>query len=147
MSGTTVSAVRQVAFSQYQRDGVLTVFPGDNPAGVPFPIARVFTISGVPAGGARGDHAHRACSQLVVCLTGQADVRVDDGDAVRTVVLDTAAVGLLIPPGLWNVITFARAATVVAVFCDQPYDEADYIRDRAQFLLAKGKPRASTDAR
>lgn len=137
MSGTTIDALRQVAFGQYQRDGVLTVFPCDDPEGIPFPIARVFTISGVPEGGTRGNHAHRACTQLVVCLTGQAAVQVDDGHDARTVLLDTAAVGLLIPPALWNVVTFRNAATVVAVFCDQPYDEADYIRDRAQYLLAK----------
>lgn len=140
MSRITVAAMRPVSFVQHHRDGVLTVFPGDEPQGVPFSIARVFTLSGVVAGGTRGHHAHRACTQLVVCLAGRAEVRVDDGHDARTVTLDSAATGVLIPPGLWNVISFATAATVVAVFCDRPYDEADYLRDRAEFLRAQGKP-------
>ena len=140
MSPVTVDAVRQVRFAQHRRDGVLTVFPGDEPQGVPFSIARVFSLSGVAAGATRGNHAHRACMQLVVCLAGRAEVRVDDGHDSRTVTLDSAATGVLIPPGLWNAISFATAGTVVAVFCDQPYDEADYIRDRAEYLRAQGKP-------
>ena len=140
MSRVTVDAIREVSFAQHRRDGVLTVFPGGEPQGVPFAIAWVFTLSGIAAGATRGNHAHRACSQLVVCLAGRAEVRVDDGHDARVVTLDSAATGVLIPPGLWNVISFATAATVVAVFCDQPYDETDYIRDRAEFLRAQGKP-------
>jgi oxalate decarboxylase/phosphoglucose isomerase-like protein (cupin superfamily) len=143
MSTVTVDAVREVRFAQHlghESDGILTVFPGNDARGVPFPIARVFTLSRVAPGGTRGHHAHRACAQLVVCLTGRAEVRVEDGLAARTVQLDSAATGVLIPPGLWNVVTFASAATVIAVFCDRAYDEGDYIRDRAEFLRAAGRP-------
>lgn len=140
---SSVDAVREARFAQHQGHdghGVLTVFPGDEPQGVPFPIARVFTLSGVAPGGTRGNHAHRACAQLVVCLAGRAEVSVEDGRAARTMALDSPATGVLIPPGLWSVITFATAATVIAVFCDRPYDERDYIRDRAEFLRAAGRP-------
>ncbi len=139
MSGVSVDAIRELNFVQHRRDGVLTVFPGGEPQGVPFQIARLFTLSGVAPGGERGNHAHRACSQLVVCLAGRAGVRVDDGHDERTVTLDTPARGVLIPPGLWTVVTFHCAATVVLVFCDRPYDAGDYIRDRAEFLRAQGK--------
>jgi hypothetical protein len=139
MSNMTIDAVHEVGFAQHHGNGVLTVFPGGQPQGVPFPIARVFTISGVAPGGTRGHHAHRACAQLVVCLAGRAEVRVDDGREARTVKLDSAATGVLIPPGLWSVITFATAASVVAVFCDRVYEEGDYIRDRAEFLRAAGR--------
>jgi hypothetical protein len=119
-----------------QPGGVLTVFPGDDPAGVPFPIARVFTITGVARGGSRGNHAHRVCTQLVTCLAGEVEVAVDDGRQTRNVVLSDAGTGLLIPPGLWNSITFAGPETLLAVFCDRPYEESDYIRDRGEFLRA-----------
>lgn len=140
MSAVTIDAIRQVSFARHAGDGVLTVFPGNDSQGVPFPIARVFTIGGVAPGGTRGYHAHRACTQLVVCLAGRAELRVDDGRDARTVTLDSAATGVLVPPGLWNVITFADAATVIAVFCDRPFEESDYIRDRALFLRAAGRP-------
>ena len=134
MKDTTVDALREVAFRRHAADGVLTVFAGDDPAGVPFTIRRVFTISGVSPGGRRGRHAHRACSQLCVCLTGRVDIRIDDGRNARAITLDSSGLGLLIPPGLWNEVTFAGTDTVLAVFCDEPYSEADYMRDRAEFL-------------
>lgn len=136
MSGARIASVREVRFARHGGGpaGVLTVFPGDEPGGVPFPIARVFAITGVAAGETRGHHAHRACAQLVVCLAGAVEVRVDDGRDARAVTLDSSASGLLIPPGLWNVLRFATPETVVAVFCDRPYEEHDYVRDRAAYL-------------
>jgi hypothetical protein len=74
MSRTSVALARTVRFAQHgAAGGVLTVFPGGEPAGVPFAIARVFTITGVARGGSRGNHAHRACTQLVICLAGAVD--------------------------------------------------------------------------
>jgi hypothetical protein len=61
---------------------------------------------------------------------------VDDGRQTRSVTLSDAATGLLIPPGLWMSITFAGPETLLAVFCDRPYEESDYIRDRGEFLRA-----------
>ena len=134
MSGVTVAAAREVSFAEHKGNGVLTVFPGDDPGGVPFTIARVFTITGVTAGGSRGHHAHRACTQLVACLAGGVTVSVDDGSSVRSFALSSGGTGVLIPPGLWNVITFGSPGTVVVVFCDRPYEESDYVRDRAEYL-------------
>lgn len=129
-----LAGVRQLAFSRHTGNGVLTVYPASDPAGIPFPISRVFTIAGVAPGGVRGRHAHRCCTQLITCLSGQVTVLVTDGHASREIVLATGADGLLVPPGVWTTLTFASEAAVVAVFCDQPYDEGDYIRDWDEFL-------------
>lgn len=140
MKPSTVADVREVAFSQHVGSGSLTVYPGSDVHGVPFAIARLFAISGVPAGGSRGRHAHRACSQLCVCLAGRVEIRVDDGVRMRSFVLDDPSRGLLIPPWLWNEVVFAGPDTVLIVFCDEPYDEHDYIRDRTAFIRGKGLP-------
>lgn len=115
----------------------MTVFPGGDPTGVPFPIARVFTIAGVPTKGRRADHAHRWCSQLLVCFNGAVEVKIDDGAATTTIALTDNGEGLLIPPVLWNSVTFDGPSTVLAVFCDEAYDPADYLRDRAEYLRLK----------
>ena len=138
MSGASIADARELRFAEHKGNGVLTVFPGGDPDGVPFTIARVFTITGVTMGGSRGHHAHRSCTQLVACLAGGATVSVDDGCAERTFALSSGGTGVLIPPGLWNVITFGSPGTVVAVFCDRPYDESDYVRDRAEYLRLAG---------
>jgi len=131
---SALAGVRRVAFAQYAGNGVLTVYPAADPAGVPFAIARVFTIAGVEPGGVRGRHAHRRCAQLVACVSGQVTVLVTDGRESGEITLASATDGLAVPPGVWTTLTFAGESTVVAVFCDQPFDEGDYIRDWDEFL-------------
>jgi hypothetical protein len=49
-------------------------------------------------------------------------------------VLDSQAKGLLIGPGLWREMHDFSPDCVLMVFADAEYDEADYIRDREQFI-------------
>jgi WxcM-like, C-terminal len=100
---------------------------------VPFSIARMFTVS-APLDAVRGEHAHRKCSQFMLCVNGMVDVTCDDGGQKRTFTLDRPNLALLVPPSIWNVITFRSAGAVLAVLCDRPYEEADYLRDYSAFL-------------
>lgn len=139
---TTISDLRQLGFLQHHASGVLTVCEGEDPTGIDFPIRRVFAVSGVPAGATRGGHAHRFCTQVVLCLSGRVDIAIDDGRDTTTLVLDSSAQGLYIPPGLWNTLVFEGPGTIISVFCDYPYDVADYIRDRNEYLAIKGMQHA-----
>jgi WxcM-like, C-terminal len=133
MTPTTVRSLRRIVFRQYHADGTMIVFPsGEN--GVPFPIVRVFTITGVSADGRRGNHAHRGCSQMLACLAGRVEVRIHDGVEVATVPLTSDGTSLLIPPLLWNSVIFEGPSTVLAVFCDDLYDETDYLRDWEEYI-------------
>ncbi|EMN47152.1 WxcM-like protein [Leptospira interrogans str. L1207] len=138
MKNTTVSDLRKIKFWQHSKNGVLSVFEGSNENSVPFSIARVFTISGVLVGGVRGNHAHRKCIQLVVCLVGSVTIEITDGRNKKEIVLSNSSIGLLIPAGLWNTIIFNQLESVIAVFCDRIYEEDDYLRDPAEFLIYKG---------
>lgn len=102
-------------------------------AQVPFAIARMFTLT-APAGAVRGKHAHRLCSQFMLCVHGAVDVACEDGHRQKSFTLDRPDKALLVPPGTWNVVTFHQTGSVVAVLCDRPYEEHDYIRDYAEFL-------------
>ncbi len=68
---------------------------------LPFDIVRVFFVTDVPIGETRGKHAHKQCSQVLVCLNGECLVECDDGSSKRTFVLDSPDQGLLIPPSIW----------------------------------------------
>jgi hypothetical protein len=127
---------RRICFNQHHTDGVLTVYP-EGDSGVPFCIRRVFTIVGVSANGMRGNHAHRRCSQLHACLAGRVDVEIKN--EVNKVIESLSADGtaLLIPPMLWSSIIFEGPSTVLAVFCDALYDEADYIRSWDEYVRLK----------
>jgi oxalate decarboxylase/phosphoglucose isomerase-like protein (cupin superfamily) len=131
------AAVRWIQFRQYAHNGVLSVFAGDDPDAVPFPIARVFTIVDVSAGGERGNHAHRKCSQLLVVLKGTARVLINDSADTVSHSLKPDGKGLLVPPGLWNTVVFESAQTVVMVICDEAYDPGDYIFDWNEYLLMR----------
>jgi WxcM-like, C-terminal len=137
MTDTTIRSIRWIQFWQHDQNGVLSVFPANNPQGVPFPIARIFTITGVPAGTKRANHAHRACSQLHVCLSGSVEVLLNDGYEAVSLAVKHDAKGLLIPPLLWNTVTFENASTVLIVICDEPYDAGDYIRNWDDYLRLK----------
>ncbi|MBL7938030.1 MAG: FdtA/QdtA family cupin domain-containing protein [Flavobacteriales bacterium] len=139
MNRTTIASLVNIRFQQQEgKEGSLTVIPDEGPKGLGIPIRRVFTITNVPVGGIRGDHAHRDCTQVVVCLRGRVSIEVDDARDSITVVLESAGEGLSIPPGLWNKLTLEGPDTVLAVFCDQPYAESDYLRDRREFEAFKG---------
>jgi dTDP-4-dehydrorhamnose 3,5-epimerase-like enzyme len=102
-------------------------------AQVPFRIERMFTLT-APAGAQRGRHAHRQCSQFMICVSGAVDVVCDEGGKQRTFVLDRSDLALVVPPGLWNTVEFRQNGSVLVVLCDRLYEADDYIRDYAEFL-------------
>lgn len=132
----TVESVRLVRFAQYDNGGILTVYPTGSEA-VPFFIERVFSIAGVSTGGKRADHAHRRCTQLHVCITGQVTMHLTDGTDRRRVRLTSNGVGALVPPLIWSRLVFDHPGTSLIVICDEPYDDADYIRDWREFVELK----------
>ncbi len=100
---------------------------------LPFAVRREFHLFDLRAGVARGGHAHKACHQFLIAMSGSFRVATDDGQATRQWVLSSPAQGLHVPPGHWVELTPASDAAVLAVLASHGYDEADYIRDRGQF--------------
>ena len=100
---------------------------------VPFDIARVYYLYDVPSGSMRAGHAHRALQQLLIAVSGSFDVRLHDGAREETVALNRPHRGLLIGPMLWREIDNFSSGAVCLVLVSQPYDEADYYRDFAEF--------------
>jgi dTDP-4-dehydrorhamnose 3,5-epimerase-like enzyme len=101
---------------------------------LPFPVRRAYWIHGNKPGVSRGFHAHKKLRQLCVCVAGSVRLSLFDGRREESVVLDSSARGLLIGPGLWREMHDFSPDCVLMVFADAEYDEADYIRDRAQFI-------------
>ena len=101
---------------------------------LPFPARRIYWIHGTRPGVSRGFHAHKKLRQLCVCVAGSVRLSLFDGKSEESVVLDSSAKGLLIGPGLWREMHDFSPDCVLMVFADAEYDEADYIRDRDQFI-------------
>lgn len=107
---------------------------------LPFVPKRLFLVYNVPSERTRGEHAHRRCHQLLVCVRGACSVVVDDGLARQEVRLDAPELGLYLPPMMWATqYKYSRDAALL-VLASEPYDASDYIRDYRDFLaLAKGR--------
>ena len=54
--------------------------------------------SSMPAGTARGAHAHKQCQQFLVCVTGSVVIEIFDGSAERSIALAEGQ-ALHVPPG------------------------------------------------
>jgi hypothetical protein len=104
--------------------------------GVPFAIARLFVLR-APDGAARGDHAHKRCSQFMICSNGTAEIVLDDGAAKETFTLDRSNQALLLPPMIWTTVRFRAPHTVVSVLCDRTYEADDYVHDYQEFVILR----------
>lgn len=101
--------------------------------GIPFTPSRWFIVYDVPSREVRGEHAHRACHQYLVCVAGQVTVAVDDGENRSEVLLDRPSVGLYVPPLVWASQYRYEDASLL-VLASHPYDRDDYIREYETFL-------------
>ncbi len=60
----------------------------------------------------RGFHAHRRLWQAMVAMSGGVAIELDDGGAVRGLALTECDQCLIVPPGLWRVISLDYARRV-----------------------------------
>jgi hypothetical protein len=106
---------------------------------IPFEVRRVYYLYDVPGGESRAGHAHLKLEQLIVAASGSLDVTIDDGSEHRRFSLNRSYFGLYLPPMLWREINNFSSGSVCLVLASAYYDEADYIRDYADFqALARG---------
>jgi hypothetical protein len=121
----------QIKFPKYADiNGVLCVYQvGEY---VPFDIRRVFVVT-AGKDDIRGEHAHKQCNQLLVCVAGEILVSCDDGVAVTQYRLADMETGLLIPPGIWAKEEYIRSESALMVFCDREYEPDDYLRNYDDF--------------
>ena len=114
-----------------ENNGDLVVVEGEI---IPFSIKRVFNVR-QQKGDIRGKHAHRHCSQLLICTNGAVEVKCDDSSTTEIYVLDKPNFGLFIPPGIWADQKYIENNTILTVLCDRPFEEADYLRNYEDFKL------------
>ena len=132
-----MKAIKLINFDYHKDiDGDLVVAEGHS-SNVPFAIERIFNVR-ADRGSTRGRHAHRECTQLLICTNGAVKVICDDGKETCSYILDKPNLGLLIEPWIWSEQKYIKENTVLTVLCDAPYSEADYLRNYKDFLKYKG---------
>lgn len=114
--------------------GSLTFVEGERH--IPFDIRRVYYLYDVPAGATRGGHAHKALQQVLIAMTGNFDVELDDGREKRKFHLDRRDRGLYVSPMVWRELRNFSPGAVSVALVSLPHDESDYYRDYQAFLDA-----------
>ena len=123
-----MESVQLIQFPFFKEDnGELSVFE-QNPKTIPFQIKRIFNVR-ADKGSIRGQHAHRLCSQMLICSNGSVEVFCDDSSNQEVFLLDNPNYGLLVPPGIWAEQRYIKDNTTMTVICDRPYEAEDYISD------------------
>lgn len=100
----------------------------------PFEIKRVYYVWGTDKDTVRGKHAHKKLEQVIVCVSGNCDFILDDGNNRELVHLSDPTQGLYIGNNIWREFTNFSKDCVVMVLASEHYDETDYIRDYNEFV-------------
>lgn len=106
---------------------------------LPFVPQRCFWVFDVPSREVRGEHAHKALHQFLICVKGSLNVVIDDGVRRCEVTLDRPNLGLHVPPGVWGTQYKYSPDAVLLVFASAPYEASDYVRSYDEFVASRGK--------
>ena len=108
--------------------------PIECPSEIPFDIKRIYYLYGVSENVSRGNHSHKKLHQILLCLHGSVDVRLENFYGEEKYTLNDPTVGLYVGPDNWREMTNFKDDAVLLVLASSEYDEDDYIRDYDQFL-------------
>ena len=112
------------------KNGVLFMYQKGE---VPFPVRKILLIKGMVGNDKRGAHTHHKTNQILVCVSGECKVSLDNGKSKAEVVLNKTEEGLLLYPYVWHSMYDFKPNTILMVLADQKYDEKEYIRNYEDF--------------
>lgn len=101
---------------------------------VPFEVKRSFIVFDVPGSEIRGEHAHRACHQYLMCVRGSCSVLAENGKTREEFRLDHPTIGVHIPPMIWSTQFKHSKDAILLVLASHHYDPDDYIRNYQDYL-------------
>ncbi|HEY4319059.1 MAG TPA: FdtA/QdtA family cupin domain-containing protein [Herbaspirillum sp.] len=114
-----------------ERGSLIALEEGKN---IPFSVRRVYYMFGTGEAVRRGYHAHKILKQVAVAVRGSCRFLLDDGKEKIDIRLDNPSQGLLIESFVWREMYDFSPDCVLMVLADQLYDQADYVRDYAEFF-------------
>ncbi len=128
---------RKISSKSNKDLGFLT--PVECPGEIPFEVKRFYYIYGVGPNEVRGHHSHKKLHQVLICLNGSVDVRLENFFGEETYTLNDPSVGLYVGPDNWREMSNFSEGSTLLVLASEKYDESDYIRDYDDFLAHSQK--------
>jgi dTDP-4-dehydrorhamnose 3,5-epimerase-like enzyme len=126
--------VQMLTFSQYGDErGHLVVVEGEQD--IPFVVKRIFYMYGSDRNVVRGQHANRRSEFVLINVSGQSKIRVDDGLGNEAVFsLNRPHTGIYLPPMVWKDMYDFSPDSILLVLSSEHYDAEEYIRDHDEFV-------------
>lgn len=106
---------------------------------IPFDVKRVYYLYDVPAGEARGGHAHYQLQQLIIAVAGSFDVVLDNGYERKTIACNRPFQGIFMKSLVWRELENFSSDAVCLVLASMRYEESDYIRNYDDFISVARK--------
>lgn len=123
---------RKIGSATNKDIGFLT--PIECPGEIPFEVKRFYYIYGVGPNEVRGKHSHKELHQVLLCLHGSVDVRLENFFGEKKYTLNDPSVGLYVGPDNWREMSNFSNDAVLLVLASEKYNENDYIRDYDTFI-------------
>lgn len=126
--------VQMLTFPQHgDRRGHLVVVEGEQD--IPFVVKRIFYMYGSDRDVVRGQHANRRSEFVLINVSGQSKIRVDDGLGNEAVFsLNRPHTGIYLPPMIWKDMYDFSPDSILLVLSSEHYDAEEYIRDHDEFV-------------
>lgn len=100
---------------------------------IPFPIGRVYYLFDTNTNESRGFHAHKDLEQLLICVRGSCELKVESKTVNKTFKLNSPIKALYIKDLVWREMHNFSNDCVLLVLASKPYDASDYIHDYKEF--------------
>jgi dTDP-4-dehydrorhamnose 3,5-epimerase-like enzyme len=101
---------------------------------LPFIPKRIFFVYDVPNSKIRGEHAHKTCEQVLVCIKGKVSALIDNGKQRNQIELDSPEKGLYIPAMVWGTQYNYSDDAILLCYASKKYEDSDYIRNYSDYL-------------
>jgi hypothetical protein len=109
--------------------GSIIVMENEN---LPFEVKRSFVI--LHKNGKRGNHAHMAAKQLLVCLSGKLNIHIVGKNIDDYIELNRPDLALYAPPKTWLELKDIAENSVILVLSSERYESSDYINNFNDFI-------------
>ncbi len=110
-------------------DGFGTLTPIESGVDIPFDIKRIYYIYDVHDEIIRGKHSHKKLHQILICMNGSIDIRLENYFGEEKYTLNDPSLGLYVGPDNWREMYNFTDNGILLVLASEKYDENDYIRD------------------
>ena len=123
---------RQISSKHQEGFGFLT--PIEIGVDIPFNVKRIYYIYDVNDDVIRGRHSHKKLHQMLICMNGSIDIRLENYFGEEKYTLNDPSVGLYVGPDNWREMSNFTNNGILLVLASELYDENDYIRDYDEFI-------------